>query len=170
MLFGALCCPRAAELVVTLAPVTSPGVPSRRPTPENKDRWLLNLPWPSLGLSGYARLLPCALPPFSPPQPYIHRHSRTRSLALSHATPRHAAPPHPIRPDWWWTGTKPTMTPGVQQNGEVSSLPQLCLATCTREEFQAYFDNTWALTEVMFGGLQGEAPFYAPPKHFLRHP
>ena len=43
-------------------------------------------------------------------------------------------------------------------------------ATCTRADAQAYFDNTWALTEVLFSGLQGEEAFYRPPYHGLRHP
>jgi hypothetical protein len=33
-----------------------------------------------------------------------------------------------------------------------------------------YFDNTWALTEVLFSGLQGKEAFMAPPYHDLRHP
>lgn len=35
---------------------------------------------------------------------------------------------------------------------------------------QAYFDNTWTLTETLFAALQGEEAFLVPPYHELRHP
>lgn len=35
---------------------------------------------------------------------------------------------------------------------------------------QAYFDNTWMLTESLFAGLQGEEAFLRMPAHGLRHP
>lgn len=33
-----------------------------------------------------------------------------------------------------------------------------------------YFDNTWALTEILFSSLSEEEGFYIPPAHDLRHP
>jgi hypothetical protein len=39
-----------------------------------------------------------------------------------------------------------------------------------REDLLAYFDNTWALTEVLFAALQGPEAFYRAPYHELRHP
>ena len=39
-----------------------------------------------------------------------------------------------------------------------------------RHSLQAYFDNSWMLTESLFAGLQGEEAFLRPPSHGLRHP
>ncbi|CAM9110758.1 unnamed protein product [Choristocarpus tenellus] len=74
------------------------------------------------------------------------------------------------RPDSWWTGPKPEATPGMQANGQLSSLPQLKLSDCSRQTLLDYFNNTWVLTEVLFSSLQGEESFLCPPKHRLRHP
>ncbi|HNA69312.1 MAG TPA: hypothetical protein PLD21_16790, partial [Rhodocyclaceae bacterium] len=74
------------------------------------------------------------------------------------------------RPDWWWTGLPPTDCPGRQPDGRLTALPAPNLATCTRDEVLAVFDNGWTLTEVLFAGLQGEEAFYRPPYHHLRHP
>lgn len=38
------------------------------------------------------------------------------------------------------------------------------------QALRTYFDNTWALTESLFAGLQGEEAFMCPPAHGLRHP
>ena len=70
----------------------------------------------------------------------------------------------------WWTGKMPANCPGVK-NGSLFSLPQLSLeAGMSRETIQAYFDNTWTLTEVLLAGLEGEEAFVRPPYHELRHP
>ncbi|CAM9235555.1 unnamed protein product [Scytosiphon promiscuus] len=44
------------------------------------------------------------------------------------------------------------------------------LRNCTKQSLQAYFDNTWMLTESLFAGLQGEEAFMRRPSHGLRHP
>lgn len=74
------------------------------------------------------------------------------------------------RPAHWWTGKPPEHTPGYSAAGRLHSLPQLNLATATRASVQAYFDNTWTLTEVLFSALKHEEAFYCPPAHGLRHP
>ena len=74
------------------------------------------------------------------------------------------------RPDWWWTGRKPTDAPGLTSSGAIVSLPQVNIATATREDVQAYFENTWILTEVLLSSLQSEQAFYKTPYHGLRHP
>ncbi len=54
----------------------------------------------------------------------------------------------------WWTGKTPLNCPG-SINGKIHSLPQLCLdKKCTKEAIQAYFDNTWTITEALFSSLQ----------------
>jgi hypothetical protein len=35
---------------------------------------------------------------------------------------------------------------------------------------RAYFENGWALTEILFSGLASEEAFFRPPYHGLRHP
>jgi len=76
---------------------------------------------------------------------------------------------HGQRPAWWWTGASPEQCPGFSQ-GQLVSLPQLNLQTCTRLDMLNYFDNTWTLTELLFASLQGEPVFYVQPYHQLRHP
>lgn len=77
------------------------------------------------------------------------------------------------RLDSWYTGKHPTKCPGFVSDtatgGYVTSLPLVSTVT-TRAALQEYFDNTWCLTEILLGGLQGEAAFMAPPYHDLRHP
>ena len=74
----------------------------------------------------------------------------------------------------WWTGKAPTLgaCPGMSADNNLYSLPQLSLSKdkLTRESLQAYFDNTWTLTEVLMGSLQGEEAFVKSPYHELRHP
>ena len=60
------------------------------------------------------------------------------------------------------TAIDPTLTP-------LRSLPQLSLAG-GRGQVLAYFDNTWALTELLFDGVHSEAALYRRPYHKLRHP
>eukprot|EP01031_Cornospumella_fuschlensis_P034144 gene34144-41332_t len=69
----------------------------------------------------------------------------------------------------WWTGKAPNNCPGFVE-GKLFSLPQVTFDNLTRQALQAYFDNTWTLTEVMMSSLQGEEAFMRPPYHDLRHP
>lgn len=69
---------------------------------------------------------------------------------------------HGPRPALWWTGRKPTSV--------VHTLPQPNLERISRAATQAYFDNAWTTTEVLFSSLQGEEAFFRPPQHNLRHP
>eukprot|EP00887_Chlorella_sp_A99_P003595 scaffold7.g3595.t1 len=98
-----------------------------------------------------------------------HEEAWTRNLRGDDAL---VSGPAGERPDWWWTG--PTPVPGgcagVLPDGSITSLPAPNLATCTRQQLADYFDNTWALTEVLFSALQGEEAYYRPPYHNLRHP
>ncbi len=82
----------------------------------------------------------------------------------------HDALLHGPRSAWWWTGLPPADSPGRQPDGRLTALPQPRLDTCSRESVLAVFDNGWTLTELLFAGLQGEAAFYRPPYHHLRHP
>ena len=79
-----------------------------------------------------------------------------------------------MRETKWYTGKlpSPNLCPGVQLDGKLISLPQVSWegGKVSREQLQAYFDNTWTLTEVLLGGLQGEEAFMRPPAHELRHP
>ncbi len=77
-----------------------------------------------------------------------------------------------LRSKRWWTGKEPiyNQCSGVRRDGTITSLPIPNLATCTREEVQAYFDNSWTITEVLFSGLLNDEAFYRPPYHQLRHP
>lgn len=78
------------------------------------------------------------------------------------------------RDDAWWTGLPPVVgCPGfLEQDGNVYSLPQLSFQSgnCSKESIQAYFDNTWTLSEVLLSCLQGEESFTRSPYHDLRHP
>ena len=70
-----------------------------------------------------------------------------------------------------WTGKAPLygICPGVDENGIIRSLPQVNL-NATRQQLRDYFDNTWTLTEVVFGALANNDAFYHQPYHKLRHP
>ena len=76
------------------------------------------------------------------------------------------------RTDVWWTGLAPGSTCPGYYNGRIYSLPQLEFQSgnCSKYTIQAYFDNTWTLTEVLLGSLQGDEAFTRPPYHDLRHP
>lgn len=76
------------------------------------------------------------------------------------------------RSDEWYTGKRPVFgeCPGVLEDGTFTSLALPRLDRVTREETQAYFDNTWTSYEILFAGLKGEEYFYRPPPHGLRHP
>ncbi|MDY7004203.1 MAG: 5-histidylcysteine sulfoxide synthase [Cyanobacteriota bacterium] len=66
------------------------------------------------------------------------------------------------RPEWWWTGLRPTEV--------LHALPIPNLATCTRHQVLDYFNNGWLMTEVLLSALQGEQAFLDPAYHQLRHP
>jgi len=72
----------------------------------------------------------------------------------------------------WWTGKAPEygVCPGVRSDGTITSLLLPNLAICTRREVRDYFDNSWAITEILFSALVSEEAFYRPPYHTLRHP
>eukprot|EP01024_Parvocaulis_polyphysoides_P069392 TRINITY_DN84964_c0_g1_i1.p1 TRINITY_DN84964_c0_g1~~TRINITY_DN84964_c0_g1_i1.p1 ORF type:complete len:386 (+),score=59.03 TRINITY_DN84964_c0_g1_i1:94-1251(+) len=75
------------------------------------------------------------------------------------------------RPDSWWTGRIPVYgTPGILKDGTITALPLVDLSTCSRQQVLDYFENRWCLSEVLFSALKGEAAFYRPPYHHLRHP
>ncbi|MBC7545518.1 MAG: 5-histidylcysteine sulfoxide synthase [Candidatus Sericytochromatia bacterium] len=76
------------------------------------------------------------------------------------------------RGDDWWTGKLPLsgQCPGVGPDGRITSLPQPDVSRCSREDLLDYFDNSWAITEILFAALQGEEAFFRPPYHDLRHP
>ncbi|KAH8082985.1 hypothetical protein JL720_8497 [Aureococcus anophagefferens] len=74
-------------------------------------------------------------------------------------------------PDYW-TGLEPEACPGFEPaTATLSSLkpPDLRLAGPLRAALEAYFENGWALTEVLFSGLKDEDVFVRPPAHGLRH-
>jgi hypothetical protein len=50
------------------------------------------------------------------------------------------------------------------------SLPLPATEGFTRQGLLDYFDNCWALTEVLFACLQGADAFVRQPYHQLRHP
>lgn len=71
----------------------------------------------------------------------------------------------------WWTGKPPAQCVGYNRDGRLHSVPQITFHQgLTKDKIQRYFDNTWTLTEVLLGCLQGEAAFVTPPYHELRHP
>ncbi len=72
--------------------------------------------------------------------------------------------------NWYTSGQAPVQTPGFGPDGKMHSLPLVNLRNVTRKQLQDYFDNTWTLTETLFGALQGEQAFHVKPRHNLRHP
>ena len=62
--------------------------------------------------------------------------------------------------DDWFTGLKPSICPGTDQQGVIRSLPLPKLDAVTREAAREYFDNSWTLYETLFAGLNGEEYFY----------
>ncbi|MDP9870290.1 MULTISPECIES: 5-histidylcysteine sulfoxide synthase [Streptosporangium] len=58
----------------------------------------------------------------------------------------------------------------MQETGRITSLPLPDLSVCGRDAVLDYFDNSWALQEILFAGLQTSEAFYRPPAHNLRHP
>ena len=87
----------------------------------------------------------------------------TTLLPLEPETPKNPADPlFGPRPDWWWTGPRPTEVLRV--------LPIPDLAICKRREVLDYFNNGWLMTELLLSALQGEQAFLDPAYHQLRHP
>lgn len=84
---------------------------------------------------------------------------------------RSAHATQPAQPLFAWSGCTPIHgeCPGVGEDGVIHSLPLLNL-NASRREIRAYFDNSWALTEVLFSGLANAEAFYKRPYHQLRHP
>merc|ERR1712166_1317894 len=74
------------------------------------------------------------------------------------------------RKDTWYTGKHPNDTPGMSEDGTLTSLAMPRLDNVTRASTQDYFDNTWTLYEMLFSGLNSEEYFFRPPPHGLRHP
>src|SRR5882762_2599444 len=70
-----------------------------------------------------------------------------------------------------WTGIAPIpgVCPGVKPDGSITSLPQVSL-NAGRKALLDYFNNGWALTEVLFSALVSEEAFHHRPYHKLRHP
>ena len=54
---------------------------------------------------------------------------------------------------------------GVLPDKSITSLALCNTQAMTRQSAQDYFDNTWALTEVLFAGLKSEDAFFCPPGH-----
>lgn len=63
----------------------------------------------------------------------------------------------------------PQNSPGFDGK-HLRSIAQPRLDKVTKHHALAYFQNTWALYELLFSSLQGEEAFYRPPQHGLRHP
>jgi hypothetical protein len=51
---------------------------------------------------------------------------------------------------------------------ESASMALVNLRTATRAEVLQYFENTWALTETLFGALKTDAVFYSVPDKLRR--
>lgn len=61
----------------------------------------------------------------------------------------------------FWTGVIPRPgAPGVGDDGRVTSLPLLELASCSRQNVLDYCDNAWILTETLFSALNGNETIY----------
>jgi 5-histidylcysteine sulfoxide synthase/putative 4-mercaptohistidine N1-methyltranferase len=58
---------------------------------------------------------------------------------------------------------------GAQPDGTLCAIAQVRL-DASREEIFAYFENGWALTELLFSGLASDEAYYERPPHQLRHP
>lgn len=65
--------------------------------------------------------------------------------------------------------SSPEFNPPFKEEGPLSCFP-LNLHHLSREKILTYFENTWALTELLFSGLNSIDAFYLPPYHNLRHP
>jgi 5-histidylcysteine sulfoxide synthase len=95
----------------------------------------------------------------------------TRNPNLDSRKPT-AAPVRTDLPKNWWTGVAPNDThyPGLDLDKKVHALPAPNLHTCSRQLVLDYFNNGWAITEVLFSSLSNESDFLIAPYHALRHP
>jgi len=57
----------------------------------------------------------------------------------------------------------------MKQKKQIHSLPLVSLDS-GRKSILEYFENSWALTELLFSSLKNEQAFYVHPYHKLRHP
>ena len=95
-----------------------------------------------------------------------------RRLSLAYSPPLTGA--DYLHTPKFWTGLEPQNTPGFDTERN-------CLASLKapdlrergpklRDTLEDYFENGWALTEVLFSSLRGPEAYYRPPAHGLRHP
>ena len=95
-----------------------------------------------------------------------------RRLSLAYSPPLTGA--DYLHTPKFWTGLEPQQAPGFDQERN-------CLASLKapdlrergpklRDTLEDYFENGWALTEVLFSSLRGPEAYYRPPAHGLRHP
>ena len=95
-----------------------------------------------------------------------------RRLSLAYSPPLTGA--DYLHTPKFWTGLEPEKAPGFDAERN-------CLASLKapdlrergpklRDTLEDYFENGWALTEVLFSSLRGPEAFYRPPAHGLRHP
>lgn len=71
-----------------------------------------------------------------------------------------------------WTGPIPVHgeCPGVAFDGSIRAITPPDLSFVTAKEAREYFDNTWALTDVLFSCLNTDQVYTQNPYHGLRHP
>ncbi len=67
------------------------------------------------------------------------------------------------------TNTVNNASPSLPTTGGSPSLPLLNL-NAGRQAVLDYFNNTWALTELLFSSLNSDAVYFLPPYHKTRHP
>ncbi len=95
-----------------------------------------------------------------------------RRLSLAYSPPLTGA--DYLHTPKFWTGLAPEKAPGFDTERN-------CLASLKapdlrergpklRDTLEDYFENGWALTEVLFSSLRGPEAYYRPPAHGLRHP
>lgn len=95
-----------------------------------------------------------------------------RRLSLAYSPPLTGA--DYLHTPKFWTGLEPDQAPGFDAERD-------CLASLKapdlrqrgdplRQELEDYFENGWALTEVLFSSLRGPEAYYKPPAHGFRHP
>ena len=95
-----------------------------------------------------------------------------RRLSLAYSPPLTGA--DYLHTPKFWTGLEPEKAPGFDAERN-------CLASLKapdlrergpelRDTLEDYFENGWALTEVLFSSLRGPEAYYRPPAHGLRHP
>ncbi|KAG9400591.1 hypothetical protein AC1031_010807 [Aphanomyces cochlioides] len=100
----------------------------------------------------------------------VHAHAQEKTAETPMSIAYTGLYPEPM----WYTTTSRTpyndpAFPGLI-DGALHSIAMPNLDTCTRQEVLDYFDNTWALTDMLFSSFQHEDAFIQPPPHQLRHP